>query len=105
MGNLVKKKKSNNKFDSNNNSSVIIIGPEDKKTKLIVEFLFYNHLMKLIQQNLLFHLDMHSFLMFDFYLLYKLLHLDNSYQQDKLHNYHYHYNIDQLYKSYTGKTV
>ena len=38
--NLVKKKKSNNKFDSNNNSSVIIIGPEDKKTKLIVEFLF-----------------------------------------------------------------
>lgn len=38
--NLVKKKKNNNKFDSNNNSSVIIIGPEDKKTKLIVEFLF-----------------------------------------------------------------
>ena len=40
INNLVKKKKSNNKFDSNNNSSVIIIGPEDKKTKLIVEFLF-----------------------------------------------------------------
>ena len=40
INNLVKKKKNNNKFDSNNNSSVIIIGPEDKKTKLIVEFLF-----------------------------------------------------------------
>ena len=40
INNLVKKKKSNNNFDSNNNSSVIIIGPEDKKTKLIVEFLF-----------------------------------------------------------------
>ena len=40
INNLVKKKKGNNKFDSNNNSSVIIIGPEDKKTKLIVEFLF-----------------------------------------------------------------
>ena len=40
INNKEKKKKNNNKFDSNNNSSVIIIGPEDKKTKLIVEFLF-----------------------------------------------------------------
>ena len=41
INNLIKKKKNNNKNENNiNNNSVIIIGPEDKKTKLVVEFLF-----------------------------------------------------------------
>ena len=40
INNLIKKKKNNKNENNINNNSVIIIGPEDKKTKLVVEFLF-----------------------------------------------------------------